>query len=157
MKKEEAKEILTDTKVYTKDKGIEIQEILFSLGFKWGDWSTKICSNINNSYLFIYKEGFFTCSNNKSVFENHKNKEIDLESIISLKSSTELPDEFIESVMNDIEEILNGLDEVKSIVTLRNYSKLGNIYVSDLSEWLSKTKENFEILKQKIEDKKKNG
>ena len=58
--------------------------------------------------------------------------------------------------MNDIEEILNGLDEVKSIVTLRNYSKLGNIYVSDLSEWLSKTKENFEILKQKIEDKKKN-
>ena len=47
----EAREFLTGKKVFVKNKGKEVQEKLFSLGFAWAILNNK--EVINNGYFFI--------------------------------------------------------------------------------------------------------
>ena len=50
MTKEEAKEMLTNTKVYVNGKSKEIQEKLFEIGFKWRGIESNNISNLGASF-----------------------------------------------------------------------------------------------------------
>ena len=53
MTREEAKKMLTNTKVYVNGKSKEIQEKLFEIGFKWRGHTENYIMNLNETFLFI--------------------------------------------------------------------------------------------------------
>ena len=76
----EARKFLTGKKVFVKDKNKEIQEKLFSLGFKW------IISNDKKIrkdvyFLFLFKDLRLAYTNEIEYFSEHKFKEIFVEDI----------------------------------------------------------------------------
>ena len=80
----EAREFLTGKKVFVKNKGKEVQEKLFSLGFKW------IISNDKEIrkdvyFLFLFKDLRLAYTNEIEYFSEHKFKEIFVEDILNIK------------------------------------------------------------------------
>lgn len=84
MTKEEIHQFLADTKVYVNGKSKEIQEKLFSLGYKWANGDTDVCYT-DDPFLFIYKDKSLTRSNEMNCFSQHENREITAEQILSLE------------------------------------------------------------------------
>ena len=83
MKREEAKKMLTNTKVYVNGKSKEIQEKLFEIGFRWGGFSGNNISYLDAPFLFINNQ--ITKSSDMNVFKRAVNKEISAEDILDIK------------------------------------------------------------------------
>ena len=84
MTKEEIKKLLDNTKVYVNGKSEEIQKKLFSFGYYWYFNKLQKVSLTESPFLFIASDGI-THSCDMCYFNNHKNKEITAEQILSLE------------------------------------------------------------------------
>lgn len=89
MTKEEAKKMLTNTKVYVNGKSKEIQEKLFKIGFSWRGYQENYIMNLNDPFLFI--EESITCGWTMCSFNNCSHKEVSAEDILNIK----LDEEFV--------------------------------------------------------------
>lgn len=85
MTKEEIRKILDNTKVYVNGKSKEIQEKLFSFGYKWQVSNSTEVINIERPFLFIYSDGYISYTNNMRYFAEHQNHEITADEILSLE------------------------------------------------------------------------
>lgn len=84
MTRKEINAFLANTKVYVNGKSREIQEKLFSLGYKWCDGYTKV-DYTDCPFLYIYEESKFISGNNMVNFSDNENREITAEEILSLE------------------------------------------------------------------------
>lgn len=85
MTQKEIDKFLADTKVYVAGKSKEIQEKLFSLGYKWvGNGPTEV-QFTEKPFLFIYDNGYISYTSDMSYFVMHPNREIIADEIISLE------------------------------------------------------------------------
>ena len=87
-KKEEAKRMLTNTKVYVNGKSKEIQEKLFEIGILWKGDEEKYISRVE--YPFLYLTRYITCNESMLSFKDSPLKEISSEDILSIKLDEEL-------------------------------------------------------------------
>lgn len=85
MTKEEIKQFLDNTKVYVNGKSKEIQEKLFSFGYRWCNTNSTDVHNTEKPFLFISKRDGITHANNMTVFTEHENREITADEILSLE------------------------------------------------------------------------
>ena len=85
MTKEEIRKFLDNTKVYVNGKSREIQEKLFSFGYKWQVTNSTEVSNIERPFLFIYSDERISHSNDMDHFSEHENREISADEILSLE------------------------------------------------------------------------
>ena len=85
MTKEEIRKILDNTKVYVNGKSKEIQEKLFSFGYKWDRSNSTDVHNIDKPFLFISNNRDITYAINMDFFVEHKNREISADDILSLE------------------------------------------------------------------------
>lgn len=84
MTQKEINEFLANTKVYVNGKSKEIQEKLFSLGYKlWGGHTD--VDYTEEPFLFIYPSLLFSGNNNMAYFSEHKHREITAEQILALE------------------------------------------------------------------------
>ena len=84
MTQKEIDKFLADTKVYVAGKSKEIQEKLFSLGYKWADGRTDV-HYTEDPFLFIYRDMYFRWGNHMVHFCDHENREISADEIRSLE------------------------------------------------------------------------
>ena len=85
MTKEEIRKFLDDTKVYVNGKSREIQEKLFSFGYRWSCTNLAEVKHTTMPFLFIRKDGDITYENNMCFFIKHDNREITDDEILSLE------------------------------------------------------------------------
>ena len=85
MTKEEIRKFLDDTKVYVNGKSKEIQEKLFSFGYKWLVKNSTKVSNIERPFLFICSNGYISYTSDMSIFVVRPNREITADEILSLE------------------------------------------------------------------------
>ena len=85
MTKEEIRKFLDDTKVYVNGKSKEIQEKLFSFGYKWDRSNSTDVHNTDKPFLFIGNNRDITYAINMDFFVEHENKEITADEILSLE------------------------------------------------------------------------
>lgn len=79
-------ETLDNTKVYVRDKSKEIQEKLFSLGYRWIGCDDCIIINLNHPFIFIYEDKTITATSDVQRFFNHIiKKEVTPEEILNFK------------------------------------------------------------------------
>lgn len=84
MTQKEIEKFLANTKVFVNGKSKEIQEKLFSLGYRWCDGDTNV-GYTQKPFLFIYIDMSFSMSNDMEYFSNHGNREISADKILSLE------------------------------------------------------------------------
>lgn len=85
MTKEEIRKFLGNTKVYVNGKSKEIQEKLFSFGYKWNRKNpTEVCF-VDMPFLLLCKDWEISYTNNMLSFFNDDNREISAEEILSLE------------------------------------------------------------------------
>ena len=84
MTKEEIKKFLDNTKVYVNGKSEEIQNKLFSFGYKWRGEKVEVL-NEDKPFLFISNKDWIKYSDDMFFFKNHKFTEITAEQILSLE------------------------------------------------------------------------
>ena len=103
MTREEINKFLANTKVYVNGKSKEIQEKLFSLGYKWHGGCTDV-KHTESPFLFIYADMSFSMSCNINIFSSHKNREILAEGFLSLELTepTYRPFKDIEECWNEM-------------------------------------------------------
>lgn len=135
---ERAREILNNTKIYVDGKSREIQEKLFSLGYRWNSTSKKV-QYTNQPFLFIKDIGIITYTNDMEYFKNHIYKEIKLEELLSIKIIKSLyrPFKNKEECWNEIlkhqsfgyirDKVNNNIDIIMTITNV--LVKLGNGWV----------------------------
>ena len=85
MTKEEIRKFLDNTKVYVNGKSKEIQEKLFSFGYKWQVTNSTELSNIERPFLFICSNGYISYTSDMSLFVVRQNREITADEILSLE------------------------------------------------------------------------
>lgn len=84
MTQKEIDKFLANTKVYVNGKSKDIQEKLFSLGYKWYNGDIGVC-HTEFPFLFIYKNKFLSWNDNMVYFSAHGHREISAEEILSLE------------------------------------------------------------------------
>lgn len=84
MTREEINTFLTNTKVYVAGKSKEIQEKLFSIGYKWYKSDTDVLST-EYPFLYIDNNHRISCGCDMCVFTEQENREITVEEILSLE------------------------------------------------------------------------
>lgn len=85
MTKEEIRKFLDNTKVYVNGKSKEIQEKLFSFGYRWSVTLSTEVHHETEPFLFIYKDKDITHANDMRHFTEHENREITAKEILSLE------------------------------------------------------------------------
>ena len=80
----EAREFLTGKKVFVKNKGKEVQEKLFNIGFKW--LAQRVYKN--RYFLFLYEDLTLTYTNEIEYFYNHEFEEISAEDILNIETKS---------------------------------------------------------------------
>ena len=80
----EAREFLTGKKVFVKNKGKEVQEKLFNIGFKW--LAQKAYKD--RYFLFLYEDLTLTYTNEIEYFYNHEFEEISAEDILNIETKS---------------------------------------------------------------------
>ena len=91
MTREEIRKFLDNTKVYVNGKSKEIQEKLFSFGYKWYGFNPTKVSDENKPFLFIHDNGEINYSSEMLTFKEHENREITAEQILSLEEPAYRP------------------------------------------------------------------
>ena len=84
MTQKEIDKFLTNTKVYVNGKSKEIQEKLFSLGFKWIMCQQQV-TDTKKPFLYIDGSKRITHGDNMVYFTEHDNCEITANEILSIK------------------------------------------------------------------------
>lgn len=84
MTQKEIDKLLANTKVYVNGKSKEIQEKLFSLGYKWTSGDIDV-DDIDYPFLFIYPNKSFAMGRSMTHFSAHVNREISAEEILSIE------------------------------------------------------------------------
>lgn len=84
MTQKEIEMLLANTKVYVNGKSREIQEKLFSLGYKWNGGSTDI-SNTGKPFLYIFERKAICHGDDMEYFIRGEYREITAEQILSLE------------------------------------------------------------------------
>lgn len=86
MTQEKAREFLMNKKVFVKNKGKEVQEKLFNLGFKWVAPEEKGVYK-DRYFLFLYEDLTLTYVDVDDIeyFYEHRFKEISAEDILNIK------------------------------------------------------------------------
>ena len=84
MTQKEIYKFLANTKVYVAGKSKEIQEKLFSLGYKWNA-GYAVVDYTDEPFLYIDGNMKLTHSNNMEYFSSHEHREISTEEILSLE------------------------------------------------------------------------
>lgn len=84
MTKKEIEKFLDNTKVYVDGKSKEIQEKLFSLGYKWYDGCTKV-NYTEAPFLYINQAHYISRGRDMCIFIEHWHREISVEEILSLE------------------------------------------------------------------------
>ena len=85
MTQKEIDKFLYNTKVYVNGKSKEIQEKLFSFGYKWNVTHSCIVCNTREPFLFINKNEGIQYENNMNFFNGHRYREITADEILSLE------------------------------------------------------------------------
>lgn len=85
MTKEEAKEMLTNTKVYVNGKSKEIQEKLFEIGFSY--------TFVNNAhhfpFIYLNDDFYLRVGKDMTFFKKHHFREVSAEDILNIKIDEE--------------------------------------------------------------------
>jgi hypothetical protein len=89
MTKEEAKKILTNTKVYVNGKSKEIQDKLFEIGFRWGSGYNNV-KNTDSPFMFVDDNSCFEIDSDMNFFKKYPYKEISADDILNIKLDEEL-------------------------------------------------------------------
>lgn len=165
MTKEEAKEMLTNTKVYVNGKSKEIQEKLFEIGVTWFNKEKEV---MFEDAPFLYMEdGRISFGSNMNDFKKSNDKEISAEDILNIKLIPEFK-------RGDIVYLKRRLEPwvfiFKEITNNRIYdlccSYLGNFYpnlfmsnaylctVSNIEEIRLATEEEKTILFDRLKERK---
>lgn len=84
MTQKDINKFLANTKVYVNGKSKEIQQKLFSLGYKWNDGDVNV-DYTKAPFLFIYENMRFAKSSDMEWFSSHEHREISAEEILSLE------------------------------------------------------------------------
>lgn len=84
MTQKEIHEFLANTKVYVAGKSKEIQEKLFSIGYKWNEGNTDV-SFTEYPFLYINKNHHISYGSDMCVFIEHGHHEITAEEILFLE------------------------------------------------------------------------
>ena len=80
----EAREFLTGKKVFVKNKGKEVQEKLFNIGFKWaGPREEGVYED--RYFLFLHDDLKITYINEIEYFYEHEFEEISIEDILNIE------------------------------------------------------------------------
>ena len=85
MTQEEARNFLSNKKVFVKDKSKEIQLKLFEIGFGWDGGSTKETLYLTKPFLFMYKDMTLAFGDDVEYFYKDRFKEISAEDILNIK------------------------------------------------------------------------
>lgn len=85
MTRKEIDKFLANTKVYVAGKSKEIQEKLFSLGYKWNGGEGAEVKYENEPFLFIYKPYSITYTCDMITFTRSKYREITAEEILYIE------------------------------------------------------------------------
>ena len=148
MTKEEIKEFLDDTKVYVNGKSKEIQEKLFSFGYKWDRSNSTDVHNTDKPFLFIGNNRNITYAINMDFFVEHEDKEITADEILALEVTepSYRPFKSQEECWNEMQKhqpfgwIMGKFSEPKTIVQTMFYN---SIYISDKSYTYEKAMRMF--------------
>ena len=81
----EIKQFLDNTKVYVNGKSKEIQEKLFSFGYRWTYGNYTEVRSEDDPFLLIYDDGYISNANDMCYFTEHENREISADEILSLE------------------------------------------------------------------------
>lgn len=76
--------MLTNKKVYVKDKSEAIQKKAFELWWGWSSWKDKTIQALKESFLFFYEKDIWFTSDNFH-FQNHAFKEVTPEEILAME------------------------------------------------------------------------
>ena len=87
MTKEEAKKMLTNTKVYVNGKSKEIQEKLFEIGLEWFGHKGNAILHVDSPFLYL--TGDITYNESMLFFKDSPLTEISAEDILSIKLDEE--------------------------------------------------------------------
>lgn len=129
MTKEEINKFLANTKVYVNGKSKEIQEKLFSLGYKWTTGKTKVdCTEA--PFLYISKNHYISIGLDMCIFTEHEHREVSAEDILSLEITEPTYRPF-----KDIEECWNEMKKHEPFGWLKSKDSgslmlIGNIYLN---------------------------
>ena len=85
MTQEEARNFLTDKKVFVKDKSKEIQLKLFEIGFGWHIAPNRKPKYVAKPFLYINDNKNLTYGDDVEIFYSHTYKEISAEDILNIK------------------------------------------------------------------------
>ena len=88
MTKEEAKKMLTNTKVYVNGESNEIQEKLFEIGLEWFGHKGNAILHVDSPFLYL--TGDITYNESMLFFKDSPLTEISAEDILSIKLDEEL-------------------------------------------------------------------
>ena len=81
----EIRKIIDNTKVYVNGKSKEIQEKLFSFGYRWSVTHSTEVGHETKPFLFIYKDKDITYANDMCDFTTRQHREISADEILSLE------------------------------------------------------------------------
>ena len=84
----EAREFLTNKKVFVRNKSKEVQLKLFELGFKWYDCPTQELKHLNKPFLFIDKLQKLSYGEHVDFFYKHNYEEISAEDILNIETKS---------------------------------------------------------------------
>ena len=87
MTKEEAKKMLTNTKVYVNGKSNEIQEKLFEIGLEWFGHKGNAILHVDSPFLYL--TGDITYNESMLFFKDSPLKEISADDILNIKLGEE--------------------------------------------------------------------
>ena len=110
MTKEEIRKFLDNTKVYVNGKSKEIQEKLFSFGYKWLATNSTEVSNIERPFLFICSNGYISYTSDITSVKSVSKYELDGENVIPTDYySGSTSADYVDSIFYDesVEYILN--------------------------------------------------
>ena len=109
----EARKFLTDKKIFVKNKGKEVQEKLFNIGFKWAG-PRKEEFYENRYFLFLYEDLTLTYINEIEYFYEHEFEEISTDDVLNIKVER-LPKTWKEFYENILEMVITCIYQITKI------------------------------------------
>lgn len=167
MTKEEAKKMLTNTKVYVNGKTKEIQEKLFEIGFSWIG-NTFVNKAHHFPFIYLNDDFYLRADKDMTFFKKHHFREVSAEDILNIKideefnlkdgdifCSTDEGGTYWISIFNRIEDkyIYNYIDfclNSRRLYLNKNYQPFGGLDANEMRLATDEEKNKlFSALKEK--------
>ena len=99
MKKEDAKKLLDNIKVYVSNRSELIQEKLFSIGYVWSNNKNKVkVAHTDCPFLYL-SNGTISCGKDMNAFLNNLSKEVSTDDILDIKIDKEFDFKLYDKVL----------------------------------------------------------